>query len=174
MIPCILLTTVVRYSTYVLKRSPCGWRAGLGSAETRPRSITGHHHPERPAVPTASSPEAQPETITIVRGSARPGPVGSRRTIPDPSGAYPPYPLNHTFDAGITNLGNPTNYDFETAASIVGTPTTNHTFATGDYTGWTTSGGPLGLPTIVATGGPDGPYARLQAGTAITSSAFTL
>ncbi|MEA2525837.1 MAG: hypothetical protein QOF73_3064, partial [Thermomicrobiales bacterium] len=89
---------------------------------------------------------------------------------PSPSGAYPPYPLNHSFDAEVVELGAPTNHDFETAASEVGTPATNHDFASSSFTGWTTTGS----TTIVASGGPDGPYARLPASSSLTSSAFTL
>lgn len=101
-----------------------------------------------------------------------PAPTARHQAAPPaPSGAYPPYPLNHTFDGDVVTLpGSPANADFETAAYAVGTPPTNAGFATGTFAGWTTGG----APTIVASGGPDGPYARLDWGDSITSSPFTV
>ena len=75
-----LLTEMRTYDLIHRKRSPCGRRAGLGSVETLPRVIPGHHHPERPAVPTASLRGATRDARGV-SGSARPGPVGSGRTI---------------------------------------------------------------------------------------------
>ena len=106
---------------------------------------------------------------------------------PSPSGANPPYPLNHTLDAEVIDLGGPTNADFETAGYDVGGPTnagfdtapysvgsqpTNNDFATGTFSGWSTSGSGVSIQT---SGGPDSQWARLN-GTngAITSSAFTV
>ena len=78
-------------------------------------------------------------------------------STPSPSGAYAPYPDNHSFDAENTSLGNltdnadfetagtsvgtvPENYDFEAPSADVGTPPTNGDFETGDFSGWSTSG----------------------------------
>jgi RHS repeat-associated protein len=130
---------------------------------------------------TARFSPAQPNTITpTARNQAAP-PSGY-------SGAYPPYPLNHTLDAYPQILQDgPTNWDFETAATVVGTPPTdyafetarsdldqptNYDFATGDFTGWTTNGS----VTIGASGGPDGYFAQIPntAGAFITTAAFTV
>jgi RHS repeat-associated protein len=76
---------------------------------------------------------------------------------PDPSGAEPPYPLNHTLDGQIEGLGSLQNANFETAPGSVGTPPansdletapveatapTNGDFESGDFTGWTVTGSP--------------------------------
>ncbi|HRA47139.1 MAG TPA: DUF6531 domain-containing protein, partial [Thermomicrobiales bacterium] len=108
---------------------------------------------------------------------------------PSPSGAYPPYPLNHTVDGESSTLGGEVaNYDFETAPYLTGTPPanakidaaatnqgtqlTNADFATGTFTGWTATGGTK--TTIETTGGPDGNWAKLTGSSStITSAAFT-
>ena len=105
--------------------------------------------------------------------------------IPDPSGADPLYPPNHTFDGKTTALGQVTNHDFETAAGSVGTPATNHDletapstvatftngdFETGTFTGWTVAGSPT-----IASDANQGYYARMSGSThKITSSAVTV
>jgi hypothetical protein len=106
---------------------------------------------------------------------------------PSPSGAYPPYPLNHTFDAETvdlpgapanhdfeipaTDIGTPpTNHDLETSPTGVGTPPTNYDFASGDFTGWTTGGAPT-----IQTDATQGSYAQLSTtNAAVTTAAFTV
>jgi hypothetical protein len=107
---------------------------------------------------------------------------------PDPSGANPPYPLNHTLDAELVPLGGPTNADFDSAGSSVGTPPTNSgfdtaptdvgtpptnfNFATGDFTGWSKNGS---LTAIQTTSGPESQWAKFsQAGSWIKTGAFTV
>lgn len=106
---------------------------------------------------------------------------------PSPSGAYPPYPLNHSFDAEIVRLpGSPTNYDFEAADYQIGSPPTNYDFemppvdtggpsngdfASGNFTDWTILSG---TPTIETTGGPDGNYSRMGSGVAVETLPFVL
>lgn len=105
---------------------------------------------------------------------------------PAPSGAYPPYPPNHTFDAEVVTLpGSPANFDFETpgygvgtpptnadfatAPNAVGTPPTNFDFATGDFTGWSTGGA------TIQSDATQGSYAELAAnGASVTTAAFTV
>lgn len=84
------------------------------------------------------------------------GPI-QLRSGPSPSGAEPPYPLNHTLDGDLTDLGSVTNADFESDPSGSGSPPTNFDlesepidvasvtngdFETGDFTGWTLTGSP--------------------------------
>ncbi|MGI8553119.1 MAG: RHS repeat-associated core domain-containing protein, partial [Dehalococcoidia bacterium] len=98
-------------------------------------------------------------------------------TAPSASGAVNSYLLNHNFDINIVAAGaGPTNSGFEVAASRVGaaptnagTPPANSTFATGDFTGWTTSGGPT-----IQTDPTHGKYAVVNWTDAITSSPFTV
>jgi hypothetical protein len=109
------------------------------------------------------------------------------QSSPIPSGANPPYPLNHTFDAAAQPAGSPptnhafevpgyavgtppANFDLEAAAQAVGTPPTNHDFESGDLSGWTTSG-----TVSIASDAPHGFYASLTGVNAsITSAAFTV
>ncbi len=105
---------------------------------------------------------------------------------PSASGAYPQYPLNHTFDGFPQAVGTPpanyqmddaayevgtppTNYDIETAPVDQGVPT-NYTFETGDFTGWTQTGSPS-----IGSDSSYGYYGKASAsGDALTSSAFTV
>lgn len=123
-------------------------------------------------------------TLTFA-GRAQPPRAERWNPQPAPSGAEAAYPLNHTFDGEIATVGTPpTNHNFETPAYQVGTPPpnadvntpaydagtpTNHTFATGDFTGWTTTGSPT-----INTDPTYGPYAYLPSTATITSSAFTV
>ena len=105
---------------------------------------------------------------------------------PAPSGAYAPYPLNHTLDGDTVYPGGEvTNFNFETSAQIVGTPPTNYQFssapttqgtqltnfdfASGAFTGWTAGSG----VTIQTSGGPDNQWAKLTSSGTLTSDAFT-
>jgi hypothetical protein len=105
---------------------------------------------------------------------------------PSPSGAFPPYPLNHTFDGFPRAVGTPptnyqmddaayevgtrpTNADVETAPNAAGTPT-NDDFGTGSFTGWTAAGG-----ASIASDGSHGFYAKVAAASdSVTSNAFTV
>ena len=126
-------------------------------------------------------------------GRAAPAPINSLPATepltqiapPSPSGAYPPYPLNHTLDGETVFLGGEVaNHDFETPAEVVGTPPgnadfsaasadhasqmPNFNFAVGTLTGWTGGAG----VTIQTTGGPEAEWARISSGT-LVSDAFT-
>lgn len=104
---------------------------------------------------------------------------------PDPSGAEPPYPLNHTLDGQIEGLGSLQNANFETAPGSVGTPPTNsdletapveataptnNDFETGDFTGWTVTGSPS-----IQSDTPHGYWARFGSNAQIlVSTAVTV
>lgn len=109
-------------------------------------------------------------------------------TVPTPSGANPLYPANHTFDAiAPESLGTPpanhdfvspgyavgqppTNYDLQAAPIPTGTPPANHTFASGDLSGWTTTGS-----VTIKSDVTHGSYARLSGyGPTLTSDPFTV
>ncbi|HEY7034240.1 MAG TPA: hypothetical protein VH482_23070, partial [Thermomicrobiales bacterium] len=114
-------------------------------------------------------------------------PARHQAAPPAASGAYPPYPLNHSLDADVVTLpGSPTDHDFETAAysvgtaptdadlgttpADVGTPPTNHDFATGALSPWHDTGS-----AAIAADVDHGSYARLPSGTAsVTTAAFTV
>ena len=116
-----------------------------------------------------------------------PAPRNQAAPPSSPSGAFAPYPLNHTLDAYPLILQNgPENWDFETPGYEVGTPPvdfdlessasnldlpTNYDFATGDLTGWTATTG-----VSVGSGGPDGSFGQLAntTGSALTTDAFTV
>jgi hypothetical protein len=104
---------------------------------------------------------------------------------PDPSGAEPPYPLNHTLDGQVEGLGSLQNANFETAPGSVGTPPTNsdletapteatapsnNDFETGDFTGWTVTGSPS-----IQSDTPHGYWARFGSNAQIlVSTAVTV
>ncbi len=105
-------------------------------------------------------------------------------TLPDPSGANPLYPANHSFDANSASLGSfgpnagfedpptdvgtpPDNADFEAPTTDVGTPPQNHDFETGDLTGWTPSGN-VGI----SQDSTHGYWARVWSGASLISPAF--
>lgn len=89
---------------------------------------------------------------------------------PPASGAEPPYPLNHTFDAEAHAVGDPpANANFEVVPYQTGTPPQNHDFAAGNLSGWTTAG------TVSYQTEPGGNgYARLETGGALVSAAFAV
>lgn len=67
--------------------------------------------------PTAALSDKATETATV---------SAANTPLPTPSGAKPPYPLNHQLDGLFAVAGTPpSNYNFETAGSYVGTPPTN-------------------------------------------------
>jgi YD repeat-containing protein len=133
------------------------------------------------ARPRTSGAPGVPNTLSAPRALYQAAP-------PAASGAHPPYPLNHTFDAETVSQGAQPNADFETPGTTAGTPPTNHDlstasidtgapptnfdFATGSFSGWTTTG----TPTIQTTSGPDGTWAQLDVTTneSLTSDAFTV
>lgn len=107
-------------------------------------------------------------------------------SAPSPSGAYPAYPLNNTFNGDVVQTGTPpansdfetppqttgtppANSDFSAASTVAGSPPTNSNFATGDFTGWTVSGSPT-----VASDPSYGHYASLNGAVNIISSPFTV
>jgi hypothetical protein len=78
-------------------------------------------------------------------------------STPNPSGAYAPFPDNHSFDATNTSLGSlttnadfeaasagagtvPENYDFEAPIADAGIPPPNGDFENGDLSGWGIAG----------------------------------
>jgi RHS repeat-associated protein len=104
---------------------------------------------------------------------------------PTPSGADPPYPLNHTMDGKVESLGTAPNSDFESPSRDVGTPPSNSNleappvgvatvpngdFETGTFEGWTQTGTPT-----IQTDPTHGYWARLGSdGQDITSSAVAI
>src|SRR5579884_1559864 len=80
-------------------------------------------------------------------------------------------PSNSDFSSAPAGVGaQPANDDLQAAAGSVGTPPTNNTFSTGDFTGWTTSGG-----ASIQSDTPHGYYADLpNSGGSVISSAFTV
>ncbi|MFN8233202.1 MAG: RHS repeat-associated core domain-containing protein [Actinomycetota bacterium] len=103
---------------------------------------------------------------------------------PTLSGAEPAYPLNHTIDGAVEEVGTPpenpdfedpseqvgdqpTNLDLEAAAASLATPS-NNDFETGDFTGWTVTSD----PSIQTTSGDD--WAKLGSSDTITSTAITV
>jgi RHS repeat-associated protein len=104
---------------------------------------------------------------------------------PVPSGADPPYPLNHTLDGDPTVLGQPQNADFETEPGAVGSPPTNYDletapidvvtvpnggFETGTFSDWTLTGTPT-----IESDQTHGYWARMgSGGQEITSAALAI
>lgn len=128
-----------------------------------------------------------PPAISDAAAQARPFviPAAKARAVeevsPTPSGALPPYPVNHTLNPAYTYFGDtlptngdlsipgynvgtpPANYDFSAAPYAVGTPPTNYDFATGDFSDWTTSG-----TTAIQSDATRGPWAELKTSAVIT------
>jgi hypothetical protein len=137
-------------------------------------------------IPSCFEPQLRDEAQRLILEHAQPRTYGApshpnklpgfktsyQAAPPSASGADPPYPLNHTFDADPITLGGQPNADFETAPTTVGTPPTDSTFAAGTFTAWTTTA----TPTIRTGSGGDGTWAQLDitASESVTSTAFTV
>ncbi len=121
----------------------------------------------------------------VPRGSFLPGLTPEAKADPPTlSAAEPAYPLNHTIDGDVEEVGTPPeNPDFEDPSEEVGTPPENvdledaastlvtpdnNDFETGDFTGWTETSD----PSIQTTSGDD--WAKLGSSDTITSSAITI
>lgn len=107
-------------------------------------------------------------------------------STPSLSGAYPPFPDNHSFDAANTSLGGlttnadfesassgagtvPENFDFEAPAADIGTPPANGDFELGDLSQWSISG-----PVSLQSDPTHGYWAKLSSSGTLISPALSV
>jgi RHS repeat-associated protein len=178
---------------------PIGWEAPSPLRRIHQhgnRNAAAPHAPRRPRWPGFGS-VAFLIAVALIAQGLQPAPVrrGTRVHLdqskarpvssPSPSGAYPPYPLNHTLDGVVTPMGSTSNADFEAAPYQVGSPPSNSDleaapldvatvpngdFETGDFSSWTVAGAPS-----IQTDGTHPHWAKLyHSGDALTSSAITV